>query len=99
MKTNLKQPEVTPLSKGKELKVLQVTAEAGAMMPPQYSTKEAVVTIIDGNAILEMNGEETILKKGTTFLIPEKQTHSLTAITKLLATVVMPIDSFIEFAK
>jgi quercetin dioxygenase-like cupin family protein len=98
MKTQVKKPAVVPVSKGNSLKVLQVSGEPGTALPRHYSTKDVVITIAEGSAILEINGEENILKQGDSILIPEKHGHVLTAITKLKAVIVMPTDAQIQFA-
>lgn len=94
-----KNPAIQQIYTGNALKVLQVTGEYNALMPLHYSTKEAVVTILEGSAILDMDNKEHLLKFSDSVIIPANQAHSLTVITKMKAIVVMPVDSTIEFIK
>lgn len=99
MYTENKRPEIKQIYTGNTLKVLQVTGDSNVVMPPHYSTKEAVVSILEGSAILDIDNKEYLLKFSDSLLIPENRPHSLTIVTKMKAIVVMPIDSIIEFVQ
>lgn len=99
MNTENKRPEIKQIFTGTTLKVLQVTGDSNVIMPTHYSTKEAVVSILEGSAILDIDNKEHLLKFSDSILIPENRPHSLTVITKMKAIVVMPVDSIIEFVK
>jgi quercetin dioxygenase-like cupin family protein len=90
-------PELITLQTGASNKVLQVTGQAGISMPLHYSTREAVVIVLEGSAILIIDNKENLLEKGTAFIIPARQKHSLTLKTEFKALVIMAHDSVIEF--
>jgi quercetin dioxygenase-like cupin family protein len=92
-----KKPEMTPLDKGKALKTMQVNAEAGMIMPPHYTTKEAAIVVQEGEALLKMPDENYALKQGTPFIIPAEESHSLEIKKDFKAIVIMALDSEIRF--
>lgn len=92
-------PELSILKTGETYKVYQVTGKAGMKMPLHHSTKEAVVSIKEGTALLNIQGKEHLLEKGCVFIIPAKQAHSLELTTEFKAIIVMGNDSDIEFEK
>ena len=57
MKT-INMPELVTLKAGASLKVLQVTGQADTQMPLHYSTKEAVVIVQEGSALLKIDEKE-----------------------------------------
>ena len=85
------------LTTGESFKVFQVTGMAGMGMPLHHSTKEAVVIVLKGSALLNIEEKEHLLQEGDTFIIPAKQNHTLTLNTRFKALVVMSPDSNIEF--
>ena len=93
----MNKPEVTLLKKGAVFKILQVTDEKDMQMPKHISTKEAVIVIAEGNAIIEIASVEHLLKKGDSMIIPAAVPHSLLIMTSLKAIVTMPVESEIEF--
>jgi len=96
MKT-INMPELVTLEKGALFKVLQVTGQGGMQMPLHYSTKEAVVIVLEGSAQLKIDEKEHLLQAGGNFIIPARQNHSLSLKTGFKALVIMPLDSNIEF--
>ena len=90
-------PQLNLLTKGKQHKVYQVTGEAEMIMPLHISTKEAVVIIQDGEAILEINNTINHLKMNDVFVIPAGVSHSLTIGERFKSIVIMDNDSEIEF--
>ncbi len=98
MKT-LDRPELTVLTAGESFKVLKVTGMAGATMPLHHSTKEAVVIVQEGSALLKIGGKQHVLQSGDAYVIPAGESHSLSLETDLKALVVMELDSSIEFEK
>lgn len=93
----MNKPEVTLLKKGVVFKILQVTGEKDMLMPKHISTKEAVIVIEEGNAIIEIASKERLLKKGDSMIIPATVPHSLLVMTSFKAIVMMPVESEIEF--
>ena len=94
---NSNKPEMTPLNNGKTFKTLNITAKAGMEMPLHHSTKEAVIVVLEGEAILKMPDGEHSLKEGTTFIIPAMIEHSLKIRTDFHAIAIMENTSAIEF--
>ncbi|MEO9258544.1 MAG: cupin domain-containing protein [Crocinitomicaceae bacterium] len=92
-------PDVTIYQKGAAFKVLQVTGNANMGMPKHISTKEAVISVMEGSAVIEMDGKEHLLNAHDCLIIPAKQEHSLLIMTKFRALITMPIESNIEFTK
>jgi quercetin dioxygenase-like cupin family protein len=90
-------PVLSIIKTGETFKVYEVTGQAGMAMPSHHSTKEAVVYVKEGTAILKILGKEHLLEKESVFIIPEKQIHSLELRAKFKAIVIMEKDSNIEF--
>lgn len=92
-------PQMTILQTGKSFKVLQVTGSEGMTMPQHISTKEAVVTVQKGSAMLKINGNEHLLTQHQSFVIPAGEPHSLTIKENFQAVAVMATDSEIKFVQ
>lgn len=90
-------PEMIPLKNGESLKIFQINAKARMKMPLHHSTKEAVVVIQEGHALLKINNVKHLLQKDSTFIIPAQQNHTLSVKTKFKALLIMAEDSKIEF--
>ncbi|CAL66366.1 cupin domain-containing protein [Christiangramia forsetii] len=93
----IQKPELTPLDKGSSLKTLQVTALTGWSMPPHHTTKEAVIVVQEGEALLKMPNVDHRLKQGAVFIIPAGVEHSLEIIQDFKAIAIMATDSEINF--
>jgi len=93
----MNKPDMITLLTGVSNKVLQVTGQAGISMPLHYSTQEAVLVVLEGSAVLIIDDKENLLEKGSAFIIPSHQEHSLSLKTEFKALVVMAHDSVIEF--
>lgn len=93
----MNKPEVTSIDVGLSTKVMQIKGAAGMIMPPHYATKEAVIVVQEGQAVLKMQGSSHILKKGSTFIIPAGKEHTLTIQKDFKAIAVMAIESVINF--
>ena len=90
-------PELRILKKGKSYKIFEVNGDEGAVMPPHLSTKEAIVIVQNGEAVLVTNSENNHLSKNDVFIIPAAVVHSLLIKNKFKAIVIMDLDSEIEF--
>ena len=90
-------PELLQLNAGNLFKVLQITGKAGMSMPLHHSTKEAVVIVQEGTALLYMHDREYQLTKGDYFIIPAYEKHSLLMKMDFKAIGVLTLDSEIEF--
>ncbi|WP_042491535.1 cupin domain-containing protein [Aequorivita sublithincola] len=94
---NSYKPEMTPLNNGEKFKTLNITAKAGMQMPLHHSTKEAVIVVLKGEAILKMPTQEHVLSQNTTFIIPAMVDHSLKINKDFHAIAIMENDSEIQF--
>ena len=94
---NLLKPELSILQKGERHKVMRVTGAANAQMPLHYSTKEAVIHVEQGEALLTMGSILVELKPGSCQVIPARQPHTLLITKDFQAVVIMEIDSEIKF--
>lgn len=98
MKTTNK-PEIVLLKTGALFKVLKVNGQYGMQMPLHYSTKEAVIIVHEGSALLKIDEKEHLLQDGDSFIIPARQNHNLSVKSEFKALVIMPLDANIEFVK
>lgn len=90
-------PQMTVLHSGKSFKVLEVTGSEGMSMPDHFSTKEALLLIQVGSAILKIKTEEHLLTKHQSFTIPAAEHHTLVLKDNFRAVVIMEVDSEIKF--
>lgn len=100
MNTNMEtlvKPQLRPVQVGEQFKTLEVTAEAGAVMPSHYCTSDAVVVVLEGEATLVMEGGNTPLVAGTSFLIPVGKPHTLNVTKAFKAVVTMGATATLEF--
>lgn len=93
----MNKPELTLLAKGDSMKTIQVEGLAGMIMPPHHSTKEAVVIVLEGQALLQMPESNHILKQGSFFIIPAGKEHNLRIQKNFKAIAIMAIDSKLNF--
>lgn len=93
----LNRPELIHLDKGKLFKTFQVKGLAGMIMPPHHSTKEAVIVVQEGKALLRMPKSDHILNEGSTFIIPGGVDHKLDILEDFKAIAIMAIDSELNF--
>ncbi len=97
MKTSVN-PEFVIFQTGESFKVLQVTGKAEMVTPLYYSTREAVIVVLAGSAILALEHKKYLLQKGNSLVIPAFQKHMLSLKADFKARVVMPQDSWIRYA-
>ena len=90
-------PEMILLQKGERHKVMRVMGAANAQMPLHYSTKEAVIHVEHGEALLTMGDVIIELRPGSCQVIPARQPHTLLITKDFQAVVIMEIDSEIKF--
>lgn len=90
-------PGLVSLKTGASFKVLKVTGQSGMQMPLHYSTKEAVLIVQEGSALLKVDQKGQLLQAGDSFIIPARQNHNLSLKSNFKALVIMPLDSNIEF--
>lgn len=90
-------PEMSIAQKGERFKVLKVTGIKGMQMPSHFSTKEAVIIVLQGEAILNLTEKQIHLKANDSAIIPANEPHTLLIKETLQANVIMEIDSEIKF--
>lgn len=90
-------PQLSTLGIGKEYKILTVTGVEGSMMPLHLSTREAVIIVIRGKAVLSISNKEIHLKPNHVSIIPAMQSHSILIQEYFEAYVIMADDSEIKF--
>ena len=93
----LNKPELIPLDMGKSFKTLQVKGLAGMVMPPHHSTKEAIIVVQQGKALLQMPKSDHVLNEGSTFIIPAGVDHKLDILENFKAIAIMAVDSELNF--
>lgn len=82
---------------GNTFKVLQVNGGAGMIMPEHSSTKEAVIIVQKGAAILKLKGREHKLNLNKSFIVPAGEIHELQITEDFQAIVIMENDSQVKF--
>lgn len=92
-------PEMSIDKTGNRFKVLKVTGKEGSQMPSHFSTKEAVIIVLQGEAILNLTETKIYLKVNDTAIIPANEPHTLEIKGNFHATVIMEVDSAIQFVK
>ncbi|MCJ7468003.1 MAG: cupin domain-containing protein [Maribacter sp.] len=93
----MNKPELIPLEVGDSIKTMQVNGLAGMTMPRHHATKEAVIVVQEGRALLRMSERSHTLKKGSTLIIPAGKEHTLTIQQDFKAIAIMAVDSEINF--
>src|SRR5690606_38725849 len=93
----LDKPQLIPLDRGESLKTLQIKGLAGMVMHPHHSTKEAIIVVQQGKALLQMPKSEHVLNVGSTFTIPAGVEHKLDILEDFKAIAIMAIDSELNF--
>ena len=92
-------PKLVTIKTGASFKIHEVTGQAGMVMPLHYSTREAVVIVQEGSAILSIDEQKVRLEKNDSYVIPAHKNHSLLLETEFKSLVIMALDSDIEFVK
>lgn len=90
-------PKMTQLKTGNLYKVLEVTGISGMNMPEHISTKEAVIIVQKGTAILKIKNIDHTLTLGNSFIVPAGEKHMLQITEDFQAVVIMESDSEIKF--
>lgn len=93
----LNKPQLTNLAMGETFKILKVEGLGATVMPPHYCTKEAIIVVLEGRAVLKMPESEHALKMGSSFVIPAGKEHTLSIQEDIKAIAIMAIDSEINF--
>ncbi len=77
--------ELEEICKGGFHKVLKAEIPAGGGMEEHYTTSDAFVVVVDGNAKLIFKDKQVDLCAGSAFLIPGLKPHSLIVSSDLKA--------------
>lgn len=90
-------PQMKILHLGNSFKVFQVNGIKDMSMPEHVSTREAVIAVQKGSAVLKIKGEEYLLSQDQSFIIPGGVGHNLSIQEEFQALVTMAVDSEIIF--
>lgn len=90
-------PQVKISKSGKEFKILNVTGTNGSTMASHFSTGEAILSVMRGEALLKLGEKEIHLLPGELVIIPAEEPHTLAILNEFEANVIMAIDSEIKF--
>ena len=93
----LTKPEMVVRQVGDKYKILNVSGAEGAQMPLHITTKEAVIIVLQGEAILKLQNREIHLRTNDSAIIPAQAPHTLQIEKDFEANVIMEIDSEIKF--
>jgi len=96
---NQLKPQMSLFQKGEKFKALKVSGNANAKMPLHFATREVVIFIEKGEALLGISDREITLKAGDSQIIPAMQPHTLLIKDDFQAIVIMEIESEIKFAQ
>lgn len=91
-------PQMTVAHVGAQYKILCVTGQKGMEMPTHISTKEAVVVVLKGQAVIKISNKEIYLNAGESAIIPAHEPHTLHIKSEFLSHVIMDQDSEIVFS-
>jgi len=90
-------PKIKLLASGEKFTVKQMEAKAGELLPKHIASIESVLTIMEGECILALDGTDHALKQGDSFIVPSEIIHQIRAITDFKAVHVMPSDIAFKF--
>lgn len=93
----LQQPDLIQLEEGEHLKTYFLKGLEGTKIPLHYASKEAVLIVQEGEAMLKLPDAQHLLIPGTTHIVPAGMRHSLQIYKDFKAFVIMAVDSHIEF--
>lgn len=92
-------PKVKVLATGTQLVAKQMAGSAGDVMPKHLADAESVLFVHEGECVIEIDGEEKILKPGEAIVIPTQTLHQIKAITDYSGVHIMPNDIKFQFFK
>ena len=90
-------PNVRSIAAGTNLVAKQMKAEAGNLLPKHLADLESILFIHEGECILNMNGEDIVLKQGDGYVIPPQTKHQIKVISDFKCLHFMPIGIKFEF--
>lgn len=90
-------PNVRTIASGEKLEAKQMQAKAGALLPEHLADLESVLFIHEGECILNMKGEEIVLKQGEGYIIPPDTKHQIKVTEDFRGLHVMPVGIKFEF--
>ncbi len=79
-----------------ELKLFQATSRSESILSNHISTGDAVIIVEEGSAVLVMDGNEQVLKKGDFAIVRKNKEHSLKAQPDFRAKIAMSNNAEIE---
>lgn|SRR5690554_4482101 len=90
-------PKVMLLAKGNEISIKQMEAKAESLLPKHTATTESVLVVLEGECVLNLAGNEHILREGDSFLVPAVLVHQIRVIKNFKALHMMPNNIEFEF--
>ncbi|MCK9450713.1 MAG: cupin domain-containing protein [Bacteroidales bacterium] len=90
-------PKIKLLATGKKFTVKQMEAKAGDLLPKHIASIESVLTVIEGECVLALDGTDHTLQQGDSFIVPPEIIHQIRAITDFKAVHAMPKNIAFEF--
>ncbi|MDY0076894.1 MAG: cupin domain-containing protein [Bacteroidales bacterium] len=90
-------PKIKLLATGKKFTVKQMEAKARDLLPKHIASIESVLTVIEGECVLALDGTDHTLQQGDSFIVPSEIIHQIRAITDFKAVHVMPSDITFKF--
>ena len=91
------QPIIKILASGHDLIAKQMQAKAGELLPEHLASIESILLIQEGECVLELNGEDHVLKQGDAFVVPPEIKHQIKVNTDFKAVHFMPKEIKFNF--
>jgi quercetin dioxygenase-like cupin family protein len=73
------------LAHSSQIMLTEHTLEKGAILPEHSHPHQQLVYLLEGELLLEMSGQQQIIKAGDSLVIPSDAKHKVTAITAAVA--------------
>lgn len=90
-------PNVRSIATGKNLEAKQMEAKAGALLPEHLADMESILFIHEGECVLNIKGEEIVLKQGDGYIIPPNTKHQIKVTKDFKGLHFMPVEIKFEF--
>ena len=93
----ISQPIIKVLASGNNLIAKQMQANSGEILPEHLASLESILLVQEGECILNLSGEDHVLKQGHAFVVPPKIRHQIKVNKDFKAIHFMPKDIKFEF--
>lgn len=84
-------PNVRSIASGNNLILKQMKAKAGDLLPKHLADAESILFVHEGECILNMNGEDIVLKQGDGYVIPPDTKHQIKVVKDFKGLHFMPV--------